>query len=456
MSKKFLYVLIICILCINSIAPVSASENAAETETAGAFLQERGIYQGDGTGSLKLGSGLTRAELAAILTRLHGEGSVDPEHYTWACYFEDVPKWGKPYIGYCTATRLMNGYNSQNFGPNDKVSPAMACTVVLRCCGHENSEGSKWTYANACNYAAELGLISRSTADESYITRGEMAVLIRRAVLRREDPSSLPSAPVENAGGGYAQASDGSLLISSESWSSRDFSQDADPAVFKGVYSRELYNAVRQTLENGGEERLPAYTMVHKGDDYSAAVNVIGRMNGLVRYKHYVPENLSNYWQYLDYFAVSAEIPENYEAPLKFIQPVIAETQQMKSDSEKVEYLNDYLGTLLDYERNSTAGIAKIFSAHDTELKAACGSYTEAFKFLCGAADIPCFSVRTEIHSWNMVYADGEWLYVDTSLNDLTSSHTMLLRDSYPNHPDKEPDATAFIKELLVPGSSKF
>lgn len=55
-----------------------------------------------------------------------------------------------------------------------------------------------------------------------------------------------------------------------------------------------------------------------------------------------------------------------------------------------------------------------------------------------------------------MVYADGEWLYVDTSLNDLTSSHTMLLRDSYPNHPDKEPDATAFIKELLVPGSSKF
>ena len=77
------------------------------------------------------------------------------------------------------------------------------------------------------------------------------------------------------------------------------------------------------------------------------------------------------------------------------------------------------------------------------------------FKFLCGAAEIPCFTISTRTHGWNMVYADGQWLHVDVSANDLTNSHTMLLRETYPNHPDQAPAATAFIKELLVPGSTK-
>ena len=29
------------------------------------------------------------------------------------------------------------------------------------------------------------------------------------------------------------------------------------------------------------------------------------------------------------------------------------------------------------------------------------------------------------------------------------------MAESYPNHPDQAPAATAFIKELLVPGSTK-
>ena len=44
----------------------------------------------------------------------------------------------------------------------------------------------------------------------------------------------------------------------------------------------------------------------------------------------------------LDYFAVSATMPENYQAPFDFIRPVIAKAVKMDTDSEKVEYLNDY------------------------------------------------------------------------------------------------------------------
>lgn len=247
----------------------------------------------------------------------------------------------------------------------------------------------------------------------------------------------------------------GSYTINTDHWSREDFSRQANPAVFKGVYDRALYNTIRQTLVDGGAGSAPAYTMVAEGADYSAAAQLLGRMNGMIRYEHYVPENFANYWQYLDYFAVSAAIPENFLPAVDYVRPAITEVNQMSSDREKVTYLNDYLCSLLTYERDKTAGIPQIFAPHTGELKATCGSYTGAFNFLCGVAGIPCISVRTSDHSWNMVYVDDEWLHVDVSTNDVTHSHTMLLRDTFPNHPDREPEQTAFIKELLVPGSTK-
>ena len=241
--------------------------------------------------------------------------------------------------------------------------------------------------------------------------------------------------------------------ISADHWSREDFSPEASPEVFTGAYSRELYNAIRQTMVDGTSEN-PAYTMVAKGDDYSAVKNLIGRMEGVLRYEHHVPRNFTDYWRYLDYFAVSAEMPENYQEPFDFIQPTIQATDGM-TDREKVEYLNDYLCTLLAYKKGKTAGVTRTFTQHSGELQAACGSYARAFKFLCGAAGIPCFTISTSNHTWNMVYADGQWLHVDVSLNDLTSSHSMLLRETYPNHPDRAPEQTAFLKELFVPGSTK-
>lgn len=37
-------------------------------------------------------------------------------------------------------------------------------------------------------------------------------------------------------------------------------------------------------------------------------------MDGLLRYEHYVPQNLTNYYEYLDYYALSAQMPETYQA----------------------------------------------------------------------------------------------------------------------------------------------
>lgn len=246
--------------------------------------------------------------------------------------------------------------------------------------------------------------------------------------------------------------------ISADHWSREDFSQRANPAVFTGVYDRNLYNTIRQTIVDTGTENSTgnrcAYTMV-SADDYSAVKRMLGRMDGLFRYEHYVPKNLSNYYEYLDYFAVSAQIPGDYQAAYEYIRPVIATVNQMGTDREKVEYLNDYLCGLLAYNRKGVAGIPRTFSAHSAELDAACGDYAYNFRFLCGAANIPCISVSTSDHTWNMVYADGQWLHVDVAANDLYHQHYILLAKTVSDRTDQVPEATAFLKELLVPGSTK-
>ena len=241
--------------------------------------------------------------------------------------------------------------------------------------------------------------------------------------------------------------------IQTTQWSREDFSQDANPAVFTATYDRALYNAIRQTLVDGTSATAPAYTMV-SDSDYSAVKNLLGRMEGVVRYEHHVPENFTNYWQYLDYFAVSAEMPENYQEPLDFIQPIIQAADGM-TDREKVEYLNDYLCTLLTYKKGKTAGVTRTFAQHSGELEAACGSYARAFKFLCAAADIPCFTISTSNHTWNMVYVDGQWLHVDVSANDLYHRPYILLMETVEGRTDQAPEQTAFLKELFVPGSTK-
>ena len=242
--------------------------------------------------------------------------------------------------------------------------------------------------------------------------------------------------------------------ISADHWSREDFCQEANPSVFTGVYSRELYNTIRQTMVDGTSEN-PAYTMVAKGDDYSAVKNLIGRMEGVLRYEHHVPQNFTDYWRYLDYFAVSAEMPENYQAPLDFIQSALDHAGTLATGRERVEAFNDYIRTLLAYQKGKTAGVTQTFAPHAGELKAACGSYARAMKFLCGAADIPCFTVSSKTHTWNLVYVDGQWLHVDVSANDLSGRNGVLLVESYQTGKDQAPEATAFLKELFVPGSTK-
>lgn len=259
-------------------------------------------------------------------------------------------------------------------------------------------------------------------------------------------PAPAPTPAPQVPSGGYT--------ITADHWSREDFSQQANPAVFTGVYDRALYNTIRQTLVDGGPGAAPAYCMVDR-QNYGEVKRLLGRMDSTRWLKHHVPDNFTNYYEYLDYFAVSYEAPEQYQSALNFIQPAVVQVGQLGTDREKVEYLHDYLCDLMAYDLEAVAGVAKVFLPQTHEVKGACGDYVRAFNFLCGAANIPSFTIRSSNHSWNMVYADGRWLYVDVSADDLHGNKNALLVETYPRHTDITPQATAFLKELLVPGSTE-
>ena len=196
---KRILTLLVCAALLVSLA-VPALAVRSEQETAAVWLKENGILAGDQNGNLNLASGLTRAELAVILTRLSddtGDMGRNAAYYRTICPFTDVPEWASPYAGYCAEKKLMAGYGNKRFGPNDLVTPAAACTVMLR---YLDCPASQWSYATACDKASELGLLSDDAVTDFSITRGNIAILIYRALNNTAENSPASS---QGIGDGY-------------------------------------------------------------------------------------------------------------------------------------------------------------------------------------------------------------------------------------------------------------
>ena len=182
MRKKFLSLALMAALCLSMVVPAVAASPPSELEMAAAYVREHGIMTGDQNGNLNLDAGLNRAQLAVILTRLSdetGDMGRNAEYYRTVCPFTDVPEWAMPYTGYCAEKKLMSGYGNRLFGPNDAVVPAAACTVLLRYLGCPDSQ---WNYSTACDKAMELGLLPADAAAGSSISRGNIAILLYRAL----------------------------------------------------------------------------------------------------------------------------------------------------------------------------------------------------------------------------------------------------------------------------------
>lgn len=236
--RKILSAALCVVLSLSLSIPALAAESENEDETAAAYLFQHGIMLGDSNGEMHLESGLTRAQLATVLTRLNGDLEyiqTDLTYYAGQCKFSDVPEWAKPYVGYCYTNGLMLGYDTGAFGADDGVTPAAACTVVLR---YMELSDVDWDYSTACRTALDLGLTSAETVKKTEVTRGDLAVMLYRALAgtEQESPptgnadavrigsykgSSLPTGDrssliINNAGTGYTVASSDPAVLDVE------------------------------------------------------------------------------------------------------------------------------------------------------------------------------------------------------------------------------------------------
>ena len=158
--------------------PAQAAESPSPQEIAATRLQAEGLMNGDEHGDLHLDKGVTRAELACLISPI----VLNPEHVAWerdyyaklcTTNFSDVPEWAQVAVGVCASMGVVAGYGDGRFGSDDPVSPQMACTIMLR-----YLERDGWTYVTACGKAVELGLAQAETLEGETITRGDMALLL--------------------------------------------------------------------------------------------------------------------------------------------------------------------------------------------------------------------------------------------------------------------------------------
>lgn len=193
--KHLIACTLLCALSLSLFAPAHAANGVTELDMAAAYLSEHGIMVGNVAGNMMLDQGLTRAQLAAILTRINANPehiTAEQEYYKRQCTFTDVPSWAQVYVGYCATNHLVAGYGNGLYGSNDPVTPAAACTVMLRCLGDVSVD---WTYHTACQTAIDLALVPADAISGSEISRGSMAILIYRTMAKMGYDISTPTLP---------------------------------------------------------------------------------------------------------------------------------------------------------------------------------------------------------------------------------------------------------------------
>ena len=141
-------------------------------------LVDVGIFVGNDNGELNLHKGLTRAELATLLTRLRGQENQvkkDSQYYTSVYSFDDVPTWAAPYVGYCYEQGLLKGYSDSSFGSNDAVNIKMACTVILRYLGYAETD---WGYDTSVDKIKSIGIMPDRWPTGTTALRNDIAIMV--------------------------------------------------------------------------------------------------------------------------------------------------------------------------------------------------------------------------------------------------------------------------------------
>jgi len=181
-------ILVIAMIASPACVPASASSykdvsDDAQYAAAVEALTTYGIVSGY-AGYYNPDSYVTRAEFAKMVTLAAG---LEDEVYSNAGNrrFDDVSLsyWGNGYINTAALNMLIVGYPDGRFMPERKITFAEAVTVLLRAMNYTSADlGDNWPYAYMVK-AKGMGITEGiNLGDNSYISRGDLAIVINLAL----------------------------------------------------------------------------------------------------------------------------------------------------------------------------------------------------------------------------------------------------------------------------------
>ena len=159
------------------------------------YVYEKGLMNGTGGTAFSPYLTTTRGMIVTILYRMEGSPTV-----TESCLFADV-KSGSYYekaITWAAANGIVNGYSSEQFGPNDNITREQLAAIFYRYAGYKGMEAVTLaehltgfadsdkisTYAiSAMNWAVGEGLIQGSgnyLSPQGDATRAQVAAILHR------------------------------------------------------------------------------------------------------------------------------------------------------------------------------------------------------------------------------------------------------------------------------------
>lgn len=161
-------------------------EESASYNEAVKILSGLKIVEGDDNGLFNPDKTVTRAEFTKMAVGALGEMASAEAQST--SKFDDAANtsvhWGAGYIAQGVADGFIDGYDDHRFGPDDTVTYAQACKMLVAAIGYTTYAEAAGGYpAGYTAQASSLGISKGVSAqNDAALTRGQVAILIANAM----------------------------------------------------------------------------------------------------------------------------------------------------------------------------------------------------------------------------------------------------------------------------------
>lgn len=190
--KRLITVVLALAMILTSVGIPAFAANFSDitnenVSTAVDKLVANGIITGYEDGTFKPDNQITRAEFAAIVTRMKGVANNLPKDSKtgfWDLDADDSRAWARPYVKAAVDLKIINGFEDGSFRAAEPVTYEQAVKMLVCAVGYEVVANSEYNKAIAINPNATWSAGYIAAANKHGITRGVMTSLITQPASR--------------------------------------------------------------------------------------------------------------------------------------------------------------------------------------------------------------------------------------------------------------------------------